>query len=309
MPLSYQEITDPSSTTFTVSFEFLNLSDIKAVGKLNSASTWTELPVTGAATTSNGVTTVTVADAGTYSSAGAIRLYRASTQNPLVDFQNGSRLSESDLDTAYRQGLFAAQEVRENASENITTVGPAGPTGAAGADGADAVITTGSIANDKLENSSVTINGSAVALGGSTTVGGGKIGQVVSVATTTPRSTTSSSFTAVSDMSLNITPTATSSKIYLQAMQTMSFGNSGGYWSHVTIFRNGVNLSANDNGLGAMRTNTGDNYITIPLIYMDSPSSISQQTYQIYFRSPNGINVGYNSLSSGASLVAMEVLA
>lgn len=139
MPLSYQEITDPSSTTFTVSFEFLNLSDIKAVGKLNSASTWTELPVTGAATTSNGVTTVTVADAGTYSSAGAIRLYRASTQNPLVDFQNGSRLSESDLDTAYRQGLFAAQEVRENASENITTVGPAGPAGADGADGADAV--------------------------------------------------------------------------------------------------------------------------------------------------------------------------
>ena len=142
-----------------------------------------------------------------------------------------------------------------------------------------------------------------------TATGFGKIGQVVSVATTTARSTTSSSFTAVSDMTLNITPTATSSKIYLSAMQTMSFANSGGYWSHVTIFKNGSNLSANDNGLGAMRTNTGDNYITIPLIYMDSPSSTSQQTYQIYFRSPNGINVGYNSLSSGASLVAMEVLA
>ena len=147
MPLSYQEITNPSSTSFTVSFEFLNLADIKAVGKLNSASTWTELPVTGAATTSSGVTTVTVADAGTYSSAGAIRIYRASTQDPLVDFQNGSRLSESDLDTAYRQGLFAAQEVRENAGENITTVGPQGPAGAAGA---DATIGAGSIDLDKL---------------------------------------------------------------------------------------------------------------------------------------------------------------
>ena len=94
MPLSYQEITNPSSTSFTVSFEFLNLADIKAVGKLDSASTWTELPVTNASTSGAGVTTVTVADAGTYSSAGAVRLYRASTQNPLVDFQNGSRLSE-----------------------------------------------------------------------------------------------------------------------------------------------------------------------------------------------------------------------
>jgi len=136
MLLSYQSITNPSSTSFTVSFEFLNLADIKAVGKLNSASEWTELPVTDAAT-NNGVTTVTVADAGTYSSAGAIRIYRASTQDPLVDFQNGSRLSESDLDTAYRQGLFAAQEVRENAADSITAVGPQGPAGTNGVDGAD----------------------------------------------------------------------------------------------------------------------------------------------------------------------------
>jgi hypothetical protein len=136
MPLSYQSITNPSSTSFTVSFEFLNLADIKAVGKLNSASEWTELPVTDAAT-SNDVTTVTVADAGTYSSAGEVRIYRATSQAPLVDFQNGSRLSESDLDTAYRQGLFAAQEVRENAADTVTAVGPQGPAGADGSDGQD----------------------------------------------------------------------------------------------------------------------------------------------------------------------------
>ena len=39
-----------------------------------------------------------------------------------MDFQGGSRISEADLDTAYRQGLFAAQEVAENAS----TTGVAG---------------------------------------------------------------------------------------------------------------------------------------------------------------------------------------
>lgn len=147
MPLSYQEITNPSSTSFTVNFEFINLADIKAAGKQNSGSTWTELSVTNPATNSSGVTTVTVANAGTYSSAGAVRIYRASTQAPLVDFQSGSRLSESDLDTAYRQGLFAAQEVRENAKEQIAVQGPVGD---AGADGADATIGVGSIDLDKL---------------------------------------------------------------------------------------------------------------------------------------------------------------
>ena len=92
-----------------------------------------------------------------------------------------------------------------------------------------------------------------------TASGFGKIGQVVSVESTASSSTTSSSFVAVSAMTLNITPTATSSKIYLTNMQVMSFSNSGGYWSHVTIYRDGSNLSNNSDGLGTMRTNTGDN--------------------------------------------------
>jgi len=136
MPLSYQSELNPSSTTFTVGFEFISTADIKAVGKLNSASTWTELDVTNISTT-NGTTTCTVADATNYSSNGEVRIYRSSPTSALVDFQNGSRLSESDLDTAYRQGLFAAQEVRENATEAIAGIGPQGPQGPAGADGVD----------------------------------------------------------------------------------------------------------------------------------------------------------------------------
>jgi len=136
MPLSYQSELNPSSTTFTVGFEFISTADIKAVGKLNSASTWTELDVTNILTT-DGTTTCTVADATNYSSNGEVRIYRSSPTSALVDFQNGSRLSERDLDTAYRQGLFAAQEVRENATEAIAGIGPQGPQGATGPAGAD----------------------------------------------------------------------------------------------------------------------------------------------------------------------------
>lgn len=44
-----------------------------------------------------------------------LRLYRSTTSNALVDFVDGARLTESDLDTAYKQGLFVAQEVSEDA--------------------------------------------------------------------------------------------------------------------------------------------------------------------------------------------------
>ena len=103
-------------------------------------------------------------------------------------------------------------------------------------------------------------SGCTISNSGSAT-GFGKIGQIVSVESTASSSTTSSSFVAVSAMTLDITPTATSSKIYLTNMQLMSFANSGGYWSHVTIYRDGSNLSNNSDGLGTMRTNTGDNYL------------------------------------------------
>jgi hypothetical protein len=111
-------------------------------------------------------------------------------------------------------------------------------------------------------------------------------------------------------MSISITPSATNSKIYLSAMQTMGVSATGGYWSRVSIFRNGSNLNATSDGMGSMRTNTGDTIITIPMIFVDSPNSTSTQTYQIYFRSPNGVTVYYNYESgSTATFQAMEVLA
>ncbi len=110
-----------SATTFNVSFNYLNIDDIKAVGF--DGTDWTVLPLV-ASNTSNALfnitalnTTVTLqaAPSTLYSK---LRIYRATSNQQLVDFQNGSRLSERDLDTAYQQGLFVAQEVSEDASTN-----------------------------------------------------------------------------------------------------------------------------------------------------------------------------------------------
>ena len=75
----------------------------------------------------------------------------------------------------------------------------------------------GSIANSKLANSSISINGSSVSLGGSATVG--KVLQVVTnpVADTTADTIDSGSWEAVGSISVSLTPSATTSKINVSA--------------------------------------------------------------------------------------------
>ena len=116
MPNSYQEYDTQGTganglgqTTFSVPFKFISINDINALGF--NGTTWTPLTIS-----SRGTTSVTLSATPTSASYNKVRLYRATSSDQLVDFQSGARLSESDLDTAYQQGLYAAQEVLEDAS-------------------------------------------------------------------------------------------------------------------------------------------------------------------------------------------------
>jgi hypothetical protein len=122
-----------SEITYDVPFNFLSIDDVNVKGY--NGTTWSDLTVS-----ERDATAKTVTLSGAPSAYQKIRVWRNTGTTQLVDFQNGSRLSESDLDTAYQQGLFVAQEVSENASTNIEGIGPQGPQGTqgvAGADGAD----------------------------------------------------------------------------------------------------------------------------------------------------------------------------
>ena len=136
MALSYTEITldnlggakDKDNTEFSFTFDFINTGDIKAIVSNNSGTTWTSVLTNSGATgdfDSKGIDStnkkIKLAAAPSASPTNAVagsllRIYRASTLNPIVDFQGGSRIAEADLDNAYKQGLFCAQEVSENAS-------------------------------------------------------------------------------------------------------------------------------------------------------------------------------------------------
>lgn len=109
MANSYIEVsTSGSSYVLPASFNYLDINDINALGK-ESNGTFTVLTVS-----SRDADNRTIVLSGTPSQS-TVRFYRATTQDPLVDFTDGARLTEADLDKAYRQGLFAAQEVAEDA--------------------------------------------------------------------------------------------------------------------------------------------------------------------------------------------------
>ena len=116
MPQSYQEYSGSSlsATTYSVTFKYLAIDDVHALGF--DGNSWTTLTLDS--TTPRDATNKTITLASAPTSYTKIRLYRATATTALVDFQNGSRLSESDLDTAYQQGLFVAQEVAEDANTN-----------------------------------------------------------------------------------------------------------------------------------------------------------------------------------------------
>lgn len=110
MPQSYIEYSSGlTATTFSVPFKYLNIDDVNAIG-FNGVS-WTPLTIT---TRSESANTITLSAAPSVYN--KIRVYRQSTSNQLVDFQAGARLTESELDMAYNQGLFVAQEVSEDAN-------------------------------------------------------------------------------------------------------------------------------------------------------------------------------------------------
>ena len=134
MANSYIEYdTGLTETTYDIPFKYISISDVDVKGY--DGSDWSDLAVASRSSTDN---TVTLVDAPSASQ--KIRVWRNTSTSQLVDFQNGSRLSERDLDTAYQQGLFVAQEVSENASTVVESAGPQGPQGVQGNAGTNGVL-------------------------------------------------------------------------------------------------------------------------------------------------------------------------
>ena len=152
---------------------------------------------------------------------------------------------------------------------------------------------------------------SIIPVAGVPTGGGGGIVQIKSVTKTGNFSSSSTSFTDITDCTVNITPTSSTSKIYVTLLGGQWGMYSGGsYYSEGNIVRGSTQLVY---GIVSYRDGSGhgNDGGTCALSFLDSPNTTSQVTYKAQVRSSVSGRSVYPTGSNGEGLTitVMEVSA
>ena len=167
---------------------------------------------------------------------------------------------------------------------------------------------------------------SIIPVAGVPTGGGGGIVQVKHTTKSDYFSTGSTSFTGITGLSVAITPTSTSSKIFIVACVQFSSAGSGGSRVQFRLVRGSTAIAIGDsNGSnlqvsgGSEATGGGGNMKSSTINFLDSPSTTSATTYEIEAIAPDGADFRLNrpvNDSTGSSyhqaasfITAMEVSA
>jgi hypothetical protein len=185
-----------------------------------------------------------------------------------------------------------------------------------------AKLSDSSVTTAKLNDASVSLakltatgtkNGTTFLRGDNTfaEAGGGKVLQVVTATDSTVRSTTSGSFvTASNTMSVNITPSSASSKIFVVTSGTCYTDTANQRW-RTTIYRDSTNLDGGDStsqGLCQGFTSSTTSLIASSgMTILDSPNTTSEVTYQVYFRRNDSGTVYLNEYQVKGSITAFEI--
>tara|TARA_X000001388_G_C2224467_1_gene120616 strand:- start:794 stop:1960 length:1167 start_codon:yes stop_codon:yes gene_type:complete len=140
--------------------------------------------------------------------------------------------------------------------------------------------------------------------------GGGKVGQVVQTVKTDVFSTTSTSFVDVTGLSVAITPSATTSKILVLLDYKGSLGVAGSVTATLQLLRGSSVVYQ----VGKVGTATNNFETYCGTVFLDSPSSTSEQTYKIQLKG-DGATVTCNRVQgdtgdrADSSITVMEITA
>ena len=172
-------------------------------------------------------------------------------------------------------------------------------------------IPTGGLADDAVEATKLDLTANYAFTGTVSGAGGGKINQIVQDSHENETDITSESFTGI-NLSVNITPSATSSKILVMANLEGVGGHSSVSYGILQLTKGGSTLkqfsnsSADDNA-------TGSNFFASSetCVYLDSPSSTSQLTYAVEAKRANDAGAWRMNCngSSFSSITVWEILA
>jgi hypothetical protein len=128
--------------------------------------------------------------------------------------------------------------------------------------------------------------------------------QVLSTSTTTETSTTSTTFADVTNLTLTITPQATTSKILV--MSSTFYYATGALQGSIRYLRGATNIYSSV--LGVFPTTTG---FSLSSTYLDSPATVAATTYKVQFAKDSGAGTLFVNPSaiSSSTLTLMEISA
>jgi hypothetical protein len=128
--------------------------------------------------------------------------------------------------------------------------------------------------------------------------------QVVSTSAANDLGTTSTSYVDI-HLSLNITPSATSSKIFLVYTGNNETNGTGGNKLSLQMLRDSTQI-ADATGVGALGSNSG-NVTSNALSVLDTPNTTSQITYKMQGKSDDGTIMVFNVNNDLGTITAYEI--
>ena len=168
---------------------------------------------------------------------------------------------------------------------------------------------SGGNANKILVPSGHTLDASS----GGLTPPAGHVVQVVESARTVWSNTATAYFVSTGH-SVAITPTSTSNKILLMGQMNGTYMSTTNAYMQIKLYKNSSDIAwlASNYGQNA-NGHIGESF---SWSYLDSPSTTSATTYELYYRAPyGGTTVGYNNYAingnntTRSSIIAMEISA
>ncbi len=136
-----------------------------------------------------------------------------------------------------------------------------------------------------------------------------RILQVVSASTSTAWSSSSSTYAAITNVTVDITPQSANSKVFVVVSLAGAFKSTNNTSLDVELRRGSTTIYTASSNFNTATTAT--NAGTVVLTYLDSPATTSARTYAVRGRSSaNLATVGTNALgASDSSITVFEVSA
>jgi hypothetical protein len=168
--------------------------------------------------------------------------------------------------------------------------------------------------NDSGDNNLITSDGSGSVTLGTAFPSVGKIGQVLSTTKTDSFNTTSTSYVDLTGITLNITPSATTSKILISLSLSCQLSQANNQVYYLKLVRGSTAIGGSSSDDAFRMSYSASIYVPqqVDFQFLDTPSSISQQTYKVQIKTSGDtfyLNRNASGTTSCSSFTVMEVLA